>query len=463
MATSQVRKSGGDVSSKSDFKISGYVSDPGPYEATVVGIVEGSRLGQLLVNIPEWGGATTDIGTGDIDAIPASYASPFFGSTYGTDTQQAPDNPMTSGQSYGMWFVPPDIGNKVLVTFAAGDMSRCYWFACIYDTPSHHMVPGIARHIGGSNNTKDPSDALTPYLSADSVLPVVEVNTSDSKVFNADGLENTPRYPHEFQSMTLIKQGLDRDPIRGAISSSSLRESPSNVYGISTPGRKGTMTDQIEGRPQMVFFRKGGHQFVMDDGDADGNDQLMRLRTSGGHQVLMNDTKNILYIASSSGNQWLEFSENGQINVFGIGGFNLRSKGPINFHSDSAINMDAMSISMKSAMSTSIYSGGSLSLSSLISASIKSAGMATLSAMAKVSVTAGASLTLSAVGDTSVVGAMLRLNSGAPGIPLPPLPTLGKPHKDTEFLGKNWVANAKVLSSICTVVPAHEPWERPSK
>ena len=51
----------------------------------------------------------------------------------------------------------------------------------------------------------------------------------------------------------------------------------------------------------------------------------------------MNDTEKVLYIASSTGQQWVEFSPNGAINIFGAGGFNLRSKGAINMHSDAAI------------------------------------------------------------------------------------------------------------------------------
>ena len=155
-------------------KLNGTVSDAGPYEAIVVGHVKGNRMGQLLVHITDWQGAIVDVGGVNPDAIPASYASPFYGTTYGTDTQQLPDGPVTSGQSYGFWFVPPDVGNKVLVTFVGGDISRCYWFACIYDTTSHHMVPGIARAIGGTNDTIVPAgDSISEYLSGDIILPVV--------------------------------------------------------------------------------------------------------------------------------------------------------------------------------------------------------------------------------------------------------------------------------------------------
>ena len=459
MASSQFRKVGNGLLAQADYKVSGMVSDAGPYEAIVVGHVEGSRMGQLLVRVPDWGGATSDVSQGDPDALPASYASPFFGTTYGTDSGESPDSPYTSGQSYGMWMVPPDIGNKVLITFIAGDISRCYWFACVYESTSHYMVPGIARGpLDGGKKYLNPGDQLLSHLTADSVLPAVEYAPDKDKAFDID--EDT-RYAHPTQSMTLVKQGLDRDPIRGAISSSSMREAPSNVYGISTPGRKLTSGDQVPGSPNAVYARTGGHQFVMDDGDKDGNDQLVRLRTSGGHQILMNDKEHVLYIASDTGNQWMEFSPDGSINVYGAAGINMRSKGPINMHSDSIINMNAMSIKLNGTQGVNIESLGTFSASAMISASVKTNGSLSLSAVGKASLAAGAKLDVSSLGDLNVVGTLLRLNSGKPTPPFPAIPGIPKGHNDTMYNGSYWAQVPVGVQSICTVVPAHEPWDRP--
>lgn len=459
MGTDSFRRTGANPDARANSSISGFISDAGPYEAIVVGVVEGTRMGQLLVDITDWQGATTELMTGDLHSIPVSYASPFYGTTYNADSQKLPGAPITAAQSYGMWFVPPDVGNKVLVTFVGGDMSRGYWFACIYDSPSHHMVPGIARNIGGKDRVLNPADQLSSYLTSETLTPVTEASTADQKLWSENGATEANRYPHEIQTAAYVIQGLDRDPIRGAISSSSLRESPSNVYGISTPGRK---VDSVPS--QKTYIRRGGHQFVMDDGDKDGKDQLMRLRTSGGHQILMNDSEHVLYIASDTGQQWLEFSPNGSINVYGAGGINMRSMGPINMHSDSAINMDAMSIKINAGMSVSISSIGSFSASAMASASVKSNGILSLSGMGMASLTAGGSLSMSAVGVCSVAGSMLKLNTPPGGKPpFPAIPTVGKPHIEPTFNGSYWQKAGKVTTSICTVVPSHEPWERPSK
>jgi hypothetical protein len=117
------------------------------------------------------------------------------------------------------------------------------------------------------------------------------------------------------------------------------------VFGISTPGVDGQYLDPIT---NQVGYRKGGHSFVMDDGtpvnnasNKKGKDQLIRLRTAGGHQLLMNDTEDVMYIGNSTGSVWMEFTGDGKIHVFSESDFSLRTKGNFNIHSDKSINMFA--------------------------------------------------------------------------------------------------------------------------
>ena len=120
----------------------------------------------------------------------------------------------------------------------------------------------------------------------------------------------TPKPIHPFAE-TLLKQGLSADDMRGNTSSSARRESPSQVFGISTPGRKdiGTTKQPVGAKDSGAtdhVVRKTGHTFVMDDGAEDGTNQLTRLRTASGHQLLMHDTEGVVYIANGSGNAYIE-------------------------------------------------------------------------------------------------------------------------------------------------------------
>jgi hypothetical protein len=213
----------------------------------------------------------------------------------------------------------------------------------------------------------------------------------------------------------------------------------------------------------------------MDDGDEAGKDQLMRLRTTGGHQILMNDSENVLYIASASGQHWLEFSKNGQINVYGAAGFNLRTQGVLNLHSDVMLNMSAPNIKMTAVGndkvplgSISMTTSGNFSASAFGLASIKCNGALSLSAVGKASLTAGGWLNMSSLGKTSVNGPVaLLLNSGTPLPPLPVTPPTLTPKPDTKLQGGVWNTGGVIMTG-CTVTPAHEPWtdadgQRPKK
>ena len=58
-----------------------------------------------------------------------------------------------------------------------------------------------------------------------------------------------------------------------------------------------------------VRKRMPRHPFVLDDGDIDGNSKLARLRTSTGHQMLLNDTDGMIYVGTASGNAWIEMTQ----------------------------------------------------------------------------------------------------------------------------------------------------------
>jgi hypothetical protein len=143
-----------------------------------------------------------------------------------------------------------------------------------------------------------------------------------------------------------LKQGLSADDIRGNTSSSARRETPSQVFGISTPGRKDTSTTKEkvgvrDSGAEDFVTRKTGHTFVMDDGDVDGNNQLTRLRTASGHQLLMHDTEGVVYLANGSGKAYIEMARDGTVSLYSDGGINMRTSRDFNLHSDMHINFHA--------------------------------------------------------------------------------------------------------------------------
>lgn len=333
----------------SNFEKNRFVSrNPGPFIGTVVNNEDPERLGRLDVIIGSNTGTDTGFSAKESgyrsQIVPCKYMTPFYGvkspaDLYGNDFDA--NDYRSSRHSYGMWMVPPDIGTKVLVIYVEGDPSQAFWIGCIPEPNLNHMTPGIASSTNTGVQATGDFDPSKEQMYGTDDVPAGEINTRIQAQTT-----NTIKQPIHPFAETLRQQGLIQDKVRGTTSSSSRRESPSQVFGISTPGRIDPSSKAVKvGTKDTVKNRKldrlTGHTFTMDDGDSNGDNQLIRLRTASGHQLLMNDSSGVVYIANGSGNAWMEFSSNGAIDVYSGGSISMRSAGDMNFHSDGNINMFA--------------------------------------------------------------------------------------------------------------------------
>ena len=321
---------------------------PGPYIGVVMNNIDPLRMGRLQVNIPSLS-KTNDPISGNL--VTCEYLSPFYGAKDVRHSIPGSTDYKDSQHSYGFWAVPPDIGTRVLVIFAEGKMDQAFWIGCVPDPMTNQMTPGIAS----STSTHDALDGTFEGADAGfqddkkskygtTNVPSGEVNRTNTGA-TPQQLTNAKRPIHPFAE-TLLKQGLSADDIRGNTSSSARRETPSHVFGISTPGRKDTSTTPVkvgtkDSEVTDYVTRKTGHTFVMDDGAVDGTNQLTRLRTASGHQLLMHDTEGVVYLANGSGKAFIEMDRDGTISVYSDGGINMRSGRDFNVHSDMNINFHA--------------------------------------------------------------------------------------------------------------------------
>lgn len=443
--------------------------DPYPYIGIVKNNLDPTRSGRLQVFIPDLGGDEQDKKTWRT----VRYASPFMG--YTNTQEQSQKNSFTTVQhSYGMWMVPPDIGVQVICLFIAGDPQRGYWLACVNPYLSHHMVPGLA----GSENvdTQHTSAEAKKGLVAGTRVPVAEFNLAQDVLVNPTFYNNL-KPVHEFQFNRLKVQGLERDPVRGAITSSSQRESPSCVFGISTPGRP--LEDPADNPSQfksdansgkftkedlVIKSRKGGHTFVMDDGATLGADQLIRLRTAKGHQILMHDTANSLYISHAEGTSWIEMTSTGSVNIYTKESFNVHCEGSLNLRSGNNINIEATNnVNIRSVKAkTSINTGSSFEVLSSSSFNIQSKGTGRMKSGGLFAVQAGGRISMRASSIIAMRARRVNLNSGGtvavPGIR--PIKTNNLPNTEFDKGTGTWKIQPAKLSTIVTVAPTHEPYQR---
>lgn len=449
------------------FDRGGMPTEFGPFIGTVMNNVDPTRQGRLQVYIEQFAGPDP------MDQSlwrTVSYCPPFYGATPRQGSAGVGTYIQGNPQSYGMWFTPPDLGVSVLCFFVAGDPNQGYYLGCVPEQGINHMIPAIGAV------TRDRADVQNAnqntYFGGAPLLPVTEINNSP----DAPAISENPKFfdqpkpVHSYVAGVLFQQGLINDPVRGPIASSSQRESPSSCYGISTPGRaiyQGGLEDRnaaaelANKKPEdiVVIGRRGGHTLVMDDGDLQGNDNLIRIRTAKGHQITMSDDGNCFYITHANGQTWIELGQEGTVDVFSTNSVNVRTQGTINLHADEDINMYAgRNINIKSAKGTAIQSDDAINLASkkdltLFSSTklgVKSNGILALK---------GKTSSVESSGTLNLKGSTLNLN-GPPGQPVDtPAGIIRTLMPETEFNSSTgWTVTPTGIESIVTRAPTHEPY-----
>ena len=453
------------------FDRGGMPAEMGPYIGIVVNNVDTTRQARLQVYIEQFG-SDTKTGTPNLSDPTlwrtVSYCPPFYGATPQTGTSAQFGTYPGNRNSYGMWFTPPDLGTRVLCFFVGGDPGQGYYVGCIPEDGINHMIPAIGsstRYVPGNESQKN-------YFAKSPLLPVTEINDLSTAVSENPKFYDAPKPVQSVVAGILFQQGLDRDPIRGPIRSNAQRESPSSVYGISTPGKAiyqggldpKTIKKQLESnavKPQdiVVVGRQGGHTFVMDDGDLEGTDTLVRIRTAKGHQITMSDDGDCFYITHANGQSWLEFGKQGTVDVFSTNSVNIRTQGDINLHADRNINMYAggsirakakQVMRLEGEKSLTMMSEQSIQLFSKTAVSVRSDG--TLALKGKTSSWDGGS-------SLNLKGKVINLNGAATLAARSVASMTDYKLADTKFTAnQGWTVQPGTLQTIVTRAPTHEPY-----
>lgn len=453
------------------FDRGGVAAEMGPFIGIVVNNVDNTRSGRLQVYIEEFGATKVD-GSPDLTNTTlwrtVSYCPPFYGATPVSGTSAGVGTYPGNRNSYGMWFTPPDIGVKVICFFVGGDPSQGYYLGCVPEQGINHMIPAI----GASDKYVPGNPKQTEKFANSPLMPVTEINEQNNAINQNPRFFDQPKPTQSVVAGILFQQGLNKDPIRGPIRSNSQRESPSSVYGISTPGtaiyqgggdpktiraklEKGEVTPQ----EIKVVGRMGGHTFVMDDGDLSGTDTLIRIRTAKGHQITMSDDGDCFYITHANGQTWMEFGKQGTVDVYSTNSINLRTEGTLNLHADKNINMYAGgTIKIKAQEKMFLESGKTMivsSLDKLVMSGTKYVGIRSDGTLGIKSKVGG----WEATSALNFKGKVINLN-GAPTPPVPEIPPLPN-YKlaDTTFVKtEGWIVEPGTLETIVTRAPTHEPY-----
>ena len=450
----------------------GVPAEFGPFAGIVMSTVDPTRAGRLRVYIDAFAAGNEQNMQDESTWTTVNYLPSFYGSTplQGTADTTAIGTYPGNQNSYGMWFTPPDVGITVMCVFVNGDRSQGYYIGTIPDQGLGSMVPAIASVPKPQAKVQNQNQET--YFAGASRLPVTEINTNSTELFNSPRFFDGVKPVQSVVAQALLQQGLITDNERGTINSSSQRETPSAVFGVSTPGtaiyQGGMKPNDIKAKlnegtlkpgDAQVIGRVGGHTLVMDDGDLEGNNALLRLRTSKGHQITMSDTGNFFYIVHANGQTWIEFGVEGTVDVYATNSVNIRTKGDINLHADRDINMFAgRYLKMKSKQDMQLETDTFLS--------VQSKENITLYSKNTIGVKADGTLTLNSASGSWGAGSALILQAGGIDLNGPAADTVANPQPltttlldDTEWdTSKGWIVKPEGLKSTVSRAPTHEPY-----
>ena len=436
----------------------GSIKDSGPYEARITSHLDGKYMGTLEVELLR----SVDPGMDSLEVnqrVQVEYLNPFYGVTNYNGVNKNTDY-ASSQQSYGMWFIPPDIGNIVLVIFVEGNINKGYWIGCVQAENQNFMIPD-----GRPATTF--TDTIGNITDIGKKLPVGEYNKEllINSLNLLDATKNLKPINTDFKNV-LQNQGLLTDEIRGLTTTSARREAPSSVFGVSTPGpldKRGN----ARGKGGRYHSRLGGSSIVMDDGDdkflrktsaATGpseyvnkttdivtpadetipHNELVRIRTRTGHQILLHNSEDLIYIGNAAGTTWIEMTANGKLDIFSQDSVSIHTQTDFNFKADRDVNIEA---------------GRSVNIKAMSSITEETLGSHRITVGSNQTITVAANQTIS-VGSTNHyadgninldTGGVINLNNNKAVKTEPtPLSTHTNPGESS--------------GNIMKRVPQHEPW-----
>jgi hypothetical protein len=432
---------------------------------TVVDTNDPQQMGRVRAVCPAWGDTFETV----VEDLPwCIYVAPFGGQMQ-TGFRGPANTETAGGVAYGIWAIPK-VGAQVIVACLDGDPSIRVYMGCVYDQLTPHTMPH-GRWMYDDHDALPAEDTVVPrgpYSSRE--LPIEPLSANIKQAF---GQNNARRFERQTRAADYSVAGVG---VESLDFTASAVQDDKNItadgwtstqgYAVSRgdPDGKSTLTDRNYDSQVYTFTSPGFHSLSMDDRPENCR---VRLRTTAGHQILMDDTNERIYIQTAKGNSWVELDQNGNIDIFTANKVNVRAAKDINFTSDETIRFSARrgihmysddEIRMHSLKDVNILSEQNLRVHSLQSTFFQ--------ADQDVHLTAGASYFLSVAADLHEKcgsnfhissGATTHINAGASLLTTAPEIHLNGP---SAAVAQNAQAPSEQRAFLTNRVPDHEPWAR---
>jgi hypothetical protein len=343
-----------------------------------------------------------------VDELPWAWYCPVMGGSTQNMSRGAPvgaaKDPASAsgGVAYGLWGVPK-VGTQVVVWFLGGDPSWRMFSSMFMQAQTNRSLPA------GRNFHKD-SSAPGPWTDTYAPLEPGFSNVRQAGLGEGDWFFTRGGYERQVAQAVTNKNGKE-----------GYAENPSK--------KDGTLDPQTYG-----WTSPGGHFITMQDSPEFCR---VRIKTTHGHQVLLDDTNERIYISTAKGSNWIELDQDGHIHIHADESISVNSAKDINLNAEGSINLNGdKGVNIKSAKSIKSDAGEDIHQNAVGSVFIGAGKDFHLNAGGSVYETAASQMHLNGGGKLIQSGGQIHLNG----------PSATK------------AAKAKSADKP-PIIPQHEPWD----
>jgi hypothetical protein len=235
------------------------------------------------------------------------YVTPFGGQT-AVGSRGAGVQTTEGGISYGMWAIPK-VGAQVVIMSLDEEHQQRLFMGCVFDAFATNTMPH-GRWISEDHpelSDKPKAKPYGPFSSGDKLIQPLAGNIQKAfgntdKAFEwqsraSDYAVSRVDVSQLSYATTKVQDDKEADNGSGWISTQGYQVSRFDPNG-------GTGINEKNYDSQVYSLTSPGfHSVSMDDRMENCR---MRLRTMSGHQILMDDTNERIYLSTAQGNNWVE-------------------------------------------------------------------------------------------------------------------------------------------------------------
>jgi hypothetical protein len=281
----------------------------------VVSTDDPQQMGRLFVLCPDLGDPP-DTDPADFTSLPiCTYMTPFGGST-NSDLARGPDSDYSQGPlNYGMWAIPK-VGALVGVMCINGVINQRVWVGSIFEQYVVNTLPH-GRYFYEDQDGTIPHPKGAPYgpvtATENPIQPLFDNQTEafKSRVKNFEWRTRGA----DFQNAAVIDED-NYQPSPCHVKDDSLvdftQEDGTTIH-VTQGLFQGRDNEGAPDNQTYSWTTPGFHSISLDDRQMNCR---IKFRTSAGHQIIMDDTNERIYINTAKGNNWIEIDEDGCIDIY---------------------------------------------------------------------------------------------------------------------------------------------------